>query len=229
MNYLNHYNNLITRAKNRNLEEYTESHHIVPRCMGGPDEKFNLVDLTPEEHYTAHLLLIRIHPNNRELVYAAVMMTIGCKNHNRSKNKLYGWLRRKHSNAMHTAQLGSNNSQFGKIWVYSKELGISRKIKLDDLSLYIKQGWIKGRNLKKKKCEWCNREFFVRKFSTKSCSKECERRIRSQIAQNQSIGRGVMGSDDNKFKSLSAAARYYNVDVETIRYRIKIGKYRWID
>jgi hypothetical protein len=54
MNYFKIYKSLIERAINRNLEEYTESHHIIPRCMNGTDDIENLVNLTPEEHYIAH-------------------------------------------------------------------------------------------------------------------------------------------------------------------------------
>jgi hypothetical protein len=228
MNYLNHYNRLIDRARNRVLHSYTESHHIIPICMGGVDDKVNLVDLTPEEHYTAHQLLIKIYPDDRKLVHAAIMMTVGNENHNRSMNKLYGWLRRKHSVSVSIDQSGKGNSQFGTVWMYNRDLDISRKIKADELSLYIDLNWVKGRNLKKKTCEFCNKEFFTRKLSIKACSKDCEHKIRSQSAQNHPLSRGVI-SHDSKFKSLSAAARYYGVDVETIRYRIKIGKYNWID
>ena len=70
MDYTKHYNLLIERAKNRLLECYTERHHIVPRCMGGSDDLDNLVDLTPEEHYVAHQLLVKMHPGEHKLVYA---------------------------------------------------------------------------------------------------------------------------------------------------------------
>lgn len=54
----------VERLKRRNpydfrLEEgvkiYLERHHIIPRHSGGSDEESNLVQLTPEEHYFAHL------------------------------------------------------------------------------------------------------------------------------------------------------------------------------
>ena len=56
MNYLKHYNLLIDRGISRtNLCGYVEKHHIIPTCMGGADVSSNLVNLTPEEHYLAHL------------------------------------------------------------------------------------------------------------------------------------------------------------------------------
>ena len=78
MRYNLHYETLIDRARNRTPkpDEYYETHHIIPRCVGGTDESNNLVQLTPEEHYTAHLLLIRIYPDSNGLVFAASMMTV---------------------------------------------------------------------------------------------------------------------------------------------------------
>ena len=46
---------------------YVERHHILPKCVGGGDESENLVPLTPEEHYLAHQLLVKMHPDNHRL------------------------------------------------------------------------------------------------------------------------------------------------------------------
>ena len=70
MNYEKIYNQIINRAKNRILECYTEKHHIIPRCMGGSDEKENLVNLTTREHFICHRLLVQIHPSNNKLKFA---------------------------------------------------------------------------------------------------------------------------------------------------------------
>jgi hypothetical protein len=70
MDYIQIYNQIITRAKNRVIEGYTERHHIIPRCMGGTNDKGNLVDLTAREHYICHKLLCEIHPTNKKLKYA---------------------------------------------------------------------------------------------------------------------------------------------------------------
>ena len=96
MNYNKHYNNIITKAKSRIMNGYVEKHHILPKCLGGTDDVNNLVILTPEEHYLAHLLLVKIYPNNSSLIYAARMMCVGSKNHSRN-NKMYGWLKKEYS------------------------------------------------------------------------------------------------------------------------------------
>ncbi|EKN6871994.1 hypothetical protein PXY30_004457, partial [Salmonella enterica] len=51
-----------------------EMHHIKPRCLGGGDEKENLVHLTPKAHYTAHHILARLY-KTRELNHAFKMMS----------------------------------------------------------------------------------------------------------------------------------------------------------
>ena len=70
MNYKKIYNQIVERAKNRVLDCYNESHHIIPRCMGGSDEKENLVNLTAREHFICHRLLVQIHPDNNKLKFA---------------------------------------------------------------------------------------------------------------------------------------------------------------
>lgn len=50
--------------------EYKERHHIVPKCIGGTDDKDNLIDLYAREHYEAHRLLALENPDNYKLIYA---------------------------------------------------------------------------------------------------------------------------------------------------------------
>lgn len=91
MDYSKHYNKLVDRAKVRVLETYSEKHHIVPKCIGGSNKKDNLVRLTPEEHYVAHQLLVKIYPNNHKLLFAAFAMS----SMNSRGFREYAWLKRK--------------------------------------------------------------------------------------------------------------------------------------
>ena len=151
MNYLKIYENLIQKAKSRIIKGYKEKHHILPKCLGGKDDKDNLVDLTPEEHFIAHLLLTKIYPDNSALVHAAVMMTVNGKNHVRN-NKFYGWLRRKHSDSISRNQSGEGNSQFGEYWIYNIITGEVLRTTSKD----IPEGWIRGKT-GYSKCEICNK------------------------------------------------------------------------
>ena len=141
MNYKKHYDLLIKRAQKRVLKEYTERHHIIPKCVGGNDEATNLVSLTPEEHFVAHQLLIKIYPGERGLIYAALMMTRHW-NGKRSNNKLYGWLRRKHQKICNE-RIGEKNGSFNSYWIND---GISTKRIRGEMPL----GWVKGRLLSEK-------------------------------------------------------------------------------
>ena len=89
MNYQKHYNLLIEKAQNRTIlpTEYKENHHIIPRCLGGSDDKTNLVALMADEHFIAHLLLAKIHKNHLGLVSAAVGMMYGW-GHSKQKRKI---------------------------------------------------------------------------------------------------------------------------------------------
>lgn len=141
MNYNKHYNNLIIKAKNRKYQGYTETHHILPKCMGGNDEISNLVELTPEEHYVAHQLLIKIYPENQKLVHAAMMMCAS-----RKGNKVYGWLRKRLSTIQKIRQAGQRNSQYGTCWIHKNNK--SMKISQSQLNYFLEDGWERGRQKK---------------------------------------------------------------------------------
>ena len=67
-------NILETRGRFGCGDEYHESHHVAPRCMGGDDNKNNLIDLFAREHFIAHKLLSGENPDNDKLIYAYWMM-----------------------------------------------------------------------------------------------------------------------------------------------------------
>jgi len=147
MNYNKIYNNLIFRGQSRILvDTYCEKHHIIPRCVGGSNAKKNIVRLTPEEHYIAHQLLIKIYPEKKGLMYAAAAMCRG-----RASNKLHGWLRRKLANAHSVSMAGEGNSQFGRYWITNLE---TSEVKRIDSSSLIPVGWIRGKTLHTT-CEVC--------------------------------------------------------------------------
>lgn len=52
----------VSRQKNRikTQEIYYEKHHIIPKSLGGGNDKENLVLLTPREHFLLHWLLTKM-------------------------------------------------------------------------------------------------------------------------------------------------------------------------
>ena len=57
--------------------EYHERHHIIPKCLGGTNNKDNLIDLYAKEHFEAHRLLSLENPQIKGLVYAWHRMSNG--------------------------------------------------------------------------------------------------------------------------------------------------------
>lgn len=57
MDYEKNYYDYINYVKNIDRKlDYSEIHHIIPRCLGGSNDKSNLVVLTAREHFLAHYL-----------------------------------------------------------------------------------------------------------------------------------------------------------------------------
>jgi hypothetical protein len=77
MEYIKIYNQIIERAQNRQLESYKEKHHIVPKCLGGTNNRENLVELTAREHFLCHMLLCEMYPKENKLKHALFLMAIG--------------------------------------------------------------------------------------------------------------------------------------------------------
>ena len=145
MNYTKHYDMLIERARNRTHPGYTEKHHIIPRCLGGSNKKENIISLSAREHYVAHQLLVKMNPDHHGLIKAANMMACGNTSVRRRNNRLYEWLRIKHSKVMSESQTGASNSQYGTCWVSHITLRLTKNIKNNELQLYLEDGWVKKR------------------------------------------------------------------------------------
>jgi len=84
MNYKKLYNNLIKNAQTRKRKmDIVEKHHIIPKSLGGDNNKINIVNLSLREHFIAHKLLTKIYKGvddvaHKKMIYALWFM---CKNH----------------------------------------------------------------------------------------------------------------------------------------------------
>lgn len=92
--YTKTYFKIINRAKLRLINEYTEKHHIIPKSLGGTNDKNNLVLLTAREHFVCHILLTRMTQggNKKKMVLAIFkMMGKGKRNSNNivKSSKIY--------------------------------------------------------------------------------------------------------------------------------------------
>lgn len=77
--YTRIYFSIIENARSRVLPntEYKETHHIIPRSMGGDNFSGNLVELTAREHLICHKLLVRMTEGESKgkMAFAVVLMS----------------------------------------------------------------------------------------------------------------------------------------------------------
>lgn len=125
MDYQKIYNQLVEKAKPRGLDKgsvdfYTEVHHIIPRCLGGSNDKENLVMFSGREHYIAHMLLWKAYPDNVSLMRAAHIMSSRWDNKTvggsggKVNSRVYAKLREEYSEAVKEQCSGEGNPFFGK-------------------------------------------------------------------------------------------------------------------
>lgn len=146
MNYQKHYNLLIKKALNRNIGCYLEEHHILPRCLGGSNDRSNLIKLTPEEHFLAHKLLTKMYPDNLKVLYAFNFMSAPISGR-KIDNKKFGFVRRQISELMKTDlnpikrfpeknymknRSGPNHPCYGRILSENEKINLSNRMKVDN-------------------------------------------------------------------------------------------------
>jgi len=86
------YSAITDKAKNRTLDGYTETHHIIPRSLGGLDTSDNLVDLTAREHFICHWLLTKMYTGEArgKMINAMYMMKAESPRQKRYESKITG-------------------------------------------------------------------------------------------------------------------------------------------
>jgi hypothetical protein len=118
--YTQWYTNITDRAKNRHLETYTESHHIVPRSLGGGDETDNLVNLTAREHFVCHWLLVKMTTGqeHHKMLNALRMMRAEKQGQQRYNTKItarvYENIKQEYAKLQSETFKGKGNGFYGK-------------------------------------------------------------------------------------------------------------------
>ena len=114
-------NNILeTRGRFACGDEYHERHHIVPRCVGGTNDEYNLIDLFAREHFIAHKMLAEENPNEEGLLYAWWCMSIQTNEHTKERYQLtaeeYEEVRTKFASLMSDKMSGDGNRMWNRPW-----------------------------------------------------------------------------------------------------------------
>lgn len=79
--YTSWYQALVEKRRINPPDGYSESHHVIPKSLGGSNVKSNLVRLTAREHFVAHKLLVRMTTGDskRRMIFALNRTTSSTK------------------------------------------------------------------------------------------------------------------------------------------------------
>lgn len=210
------YFSIIDKRKNNIPDGYTETHHIIPKSLGGNNKKNNLVKLTAREHYICHLLLTKM-VKYKSLKYKKMCVAFGMMSWMKAPNqkrdfkinsKIYEKLRKEHSKAMKYFQSKEKNSSYGKVWVYNEKMRECKKIAPEK----IEKGWKIGRILNWEKfLNPDDKEYHMkRRYYIKNASEEIEERKCKFCNKKFNIGKYRRKS----YCSKQCSMNYYNKKCE---------------
>lgn len=216
MDYNKIYNEIILKARDRKLEGYREKHHIIPKCMGGSDDKENIVILTAKEHYLCHRLLVEMYPSNFKLKFAYFMLAGGVQSENQQRNyktsaRIYERLKKE--NALLRSELQKGKAPY----VMTKK--VAKKISHTNKTKGIKPPSQKGRRYKQKKKRG-PMSLKEREKRSKSIKKSWVKRKRKYKYKTEK---------ERKVSKNKSSQNYYNKNKEIIKvksaYKRRFGKY----
>jgi len=150
MNYYIIYDNLMSSRKLLNRKSKNdgmlEKHHILPKSLGGTNDKNNLLYLTPKEHFIAHLLLTKMYTGKEKakMVFAFSKM---CQNNPNQKRKINSRYFELSKLLMSKYCSGENGSFFGRTHSDADKKKFSEQKKGEGNPMFGKDPWNKGKKL----------------------------------------------------------------------------------
>jgi hypothetical protein len=138
MNYEKIYHSLIQSRLQLNRKFSVgcglEKHHIIPKSLGGSNNKNNIIVLTPREHCIAHILLSKMYSGvaKAKMCYALIALTkLRNKNRTAITSRQYENLKKAYNKALMNPDyraLRSENTK--KQWTPERRAAVSQKTKL---------------------------------------------------------------------------------------------------
>ena len=134
--YTSWYYNIINSAKSSIPVGYTETHHIIPKCLGGSNESSNLVRLSARQHFICHLLLTKMlkGPERYKMAFALNRMLTSSKTHNRytPSSKIYELSRKLRSEAISSVHKNIPESAESNLKRSVKQKGVPKGPKTEE-------------------------------------------------------------------------------------------------
>lgn len=228
MDYAKHYELLIEKANKRKLDAntYTEKHHITPKCLGGTNDKSNIVCLLPEEHYIAHQLLCKMHPYHHGLSYALYKMTLSTK-HTKRTNKCYKWVKSKLQEANRNNAIKRWEDNVNERLVYSERSKLQWKNKTkEEKELH------KKRASNRQKGE--SNTFYGKTHTdeTKQRLSQYRKNLYENMTHEDKVNHPqtkLVSANGTVYASLSDAARDNGIGPSLAVYRCKSNSKKWKD
>jgi len=223
MNYQRIYNQIIERAKTRQLEGYKEIHHIVPRCMGGLDIEENLVDLTAREHFICHRLLCEIYSENEKLKYSLWLMATGKRRWKTSdtydiSSRTYENIKLEFSSLMKTkkSMFGKTHSEETKLKQSLSHLGKKDSEETKKKKSQIKLGHVKDNEWKKNLSESASKSFG---------RPVLQKDLNGNIVNEWETGKKAATELGLSYMAINACCVQNEKNLPRKRDKLKIGKY----
>ena len=130
--YTSWYYNIINKAKSENRikskETYYESHHIIPKSLGGNNSKENIVLLTAREHYICHCLLVYAIIIKHKKRMVAALSKMQCQNNYTKRNSLNYSLCKKLISGPNNWMYGKTHTEEAKQKISLAAIGNKRRL-----------------------------------------------------------------------------------------------------
>lgn len=196
----------------------THKHHIIPRHIGGDDSLYNIIELSVDDHYIAHMLLAESYDDSDWRKQSNIASAIKLNNGFKTLEDI-----EKYSNSMK----GSSNPNYGNKW---------SNIQRENLSKKIKEYWSDPNNLCKiqkpksdtSKMGKHNKFGENNPFYNKNHSDETKNKLSDIRKGKKPSNIKPFRIGDNTYQSLYDGEKSTGIKATTIRWRIlsKNEKYK---
>lgn len=213
--YRNIYIRLIVRCQNMTDEElsgYNEKHHIIPKCLGGSNDKENLVVMPVRYHIVAHMVLTRVYPEIAGLRYSLLLITTEGDKNNQKKRTEFG-LRMFSSRliSIEREEAYAKIKEIGRSEEHKRKLSLAaqKRVLSEEHKRKISEG---GRGLKRS-------EETRRRISEGQRGKVVSEETREKVRAGHinKYGRATVGPDGTIYPTMNTAARAAGIPITTMR------------